>query len=89
LLVFVFQSAFCHPKSAIVYASYPSPKILRRKYYMSKQEDAELILKLYDLRREETMRKARTWLAGFRSGREQRIFAHGDVLLGHGGVARQ
>ena len=29
----------------------------------SKYEDADLILKLYDLRREETMRKARTWMA--------------------------
>lgn len=28
---------------------------------MSKQEEAGLILKLYELRREETMRKARTW----------------------------
>ena len=28
---------------------------------MSKQEEAGLILKLYDLRREETMRKARNW----------------------------
>ena len=28
---------------------------------MSKHEEAELILKLYDLRREETMRKARDW----------------------------
>jgi hypothetical protein len=28
---------------------------------MSKQEEASLILKLYDLRREETMRKARDW----------------------------
>jgi hypothetical protein len=28
---------------------------------MSKQEEAGLILKLYDLRREETMRKARDW----------------------------
>lgn len=27
----------------------------------TKQEDANLILKLYDLRREETMRKARNW----------------------------
>jgi hypothetical protein len=31
--------------------------------YMSKHEEAELILKLYDLRREETMRKARDWFA--------------------------
>ncbi len=28
---------------------------------MSKQAEAELILKLYDLRREDTMRKARDW----------------------------
>src|SRR5947207_10042535 len=28
---------------------------------MSKQEEAQLILKLYELRREETMRKARDW----------------------------
>ena len=28
---------------------------------MSKQEEAGLILKLYELRREETMRKARNW----------------------------
>jgi len=28
---------------------------------MSKHEEADLILKLYDLRREETMRKARDW----------------------------
>lgn len=29
--------------------------------YMSKQDEAGLILKLYELRREETMRKARDW----------------------------
>ena len=28
---------------------------------MSKHQDAELILKLYDLRREKTMREARNW----------------------------
>jgi hypothetical protein len=32
---------------------------------MSKVESADLILKLYDLRREETMRKARNWMFGF------------------------
>ena len=32
---------------------------------MSKQEDAELILKLYDLRREPTMREARNWMFTF------------------------
>lgn len=31
----------------------------------SKTESAELILKLYDLRREETMRKARNWMFSF------------------------
>ena len=31
----------------------------------SKQRDADLILKLYDLRREETMRKARNWMLTF------------------------
>lgn len=31
----------------------------------TKHEDANLILKLYDLRREETMRKARNWFATF------------------------
>ena len=30
---------------------------------MSKQDEAGLILKLYELRREETMRKARDWFA--------------------------
>jgi len=30
--------------------------------------DAELILKLYELRREERMRKARNWLAGYKVG---------------------
>jgi hypothetical protein len=32
---------------------------------MSKVESADLILKLYDLRREETMRKARNWIFMF------------------------
>jgi hypothetical protein len=32
---------------------------------MSKQEDADLILKLYDLRREATMREARNWFFTF------------------------
>ncbi len=32
---------------------------------MSKVESADLILKLYDLRREETMRKARDWMFSF------------------------
>ena len=32
---------------------------------MSKYKDADLILKLYDLRREKTMREARTWFFTF------------------------
>lgn len=32
---------------------------------MKKVESADLILKLYDLRREETMRQARNWFIGF------------------------
>ena len=32
---------------------------------MSKTESADLILKLYDLRREATMREARNWMIGF------------------------
>lgn len=32
---------------------------------MSKVESADLILKLYDLRREATMREARNWFGGF------------------------
>ena len=32
---------------------------------MSKAESAELILKLYDLRREEKMREARSWMLSF------------------------
>jgi hypothetical protein len=32
---------------------------------MSKAESAELILKLYDLRREATMREARNWMVSF------------------------
>ena len=32
---------------------------------MSKYEDANLILKLYDLRREKTMRDARNWFFTF------------------------
>ena len=34
---------------------------VQEKGFMSKHEEADLILKLYDLRREETMRKARQW----------------------------
>ena len=44
---------------------------------MSKYKDADLILKLYDLRREKTMREARTWFFMFNpKGKEDFI----DVL---------
>jgi hypothetical protein len=36
-----------------------------REQQMGKHEDADLILKLYDLRREAVMREARTWWFGF------------------------
>jgi hypothetical protein len=39
----------------------------------TKQEDANLILKLYELRREEVMRKARDWFIGFNPGSMQDI----------------
>ena len=67
---------------------------------MSKQQDADLILKLYDLRREARMREARNWLFTFNptsvqdimdvlTGRAQRPLSHGDFLLGHGCVDGQ
>ncbi|HJR05686.1 MAG TPA: hypothetical protein VJ842_00195 [Pyrinomonadaceae bacterium] len=42
---------------------------------MGKYEDADLILKLYDLRREETMRKARAFMASFNPTSMQDILA--------------
>jgi hypothetical protein len=45
---------------------------------MSKQQDAELILKLYELRREETMRKARDWMMTFNPESAQDVF---NVIL--------
>ena len=45
---------------------------------MGKHDDADLILKLYDLRREATMREARNWLFGFNPTTIQDII---DVLL--------
>ena len=46
---------------------------------MSKYKDADLILKLYDLRREKTMRDARSWFFQFNpKGKEDFI----DVLTG-------
>ena len=45
---------------------------------MSKQQDADLILKLYDLRREATMREARNWMFTFNPTTAQDVI---DVLL--------
>ncbi len=47
---------------------------------MSKQEEAELILKLYDLRREPTMRKARDWF--FAEFNPQSITDFSNALFG-------
>jgi len=53
---------------------------------MSKQEDANLILKLYDLRREATMREARNWMFTFNPTSVQDVI---EVLLGeHSGHYR-
>ena len=46
---------------------------------MSKYKDADLILKLYDLRREKTMREARTWFLTFNPQGPQDFM---DVLTG-------
>lgn len=45
----------------------------------TKQEDANLILKLYELRREEVMREARNWFIWFNPTSMQDIM---DVLMG-------
>lgn len=45
---------------------------------MSKQQDADLILKLYDLRREATMREARNWFFTFNPTSIQDVL---EVLL--------
>ena len=50
---------------------------------MSKHHDAELILKLYDLRREPVMREARNWIFGFNPTSMQDVF---DALLGEHGA---
>jgi hypothetical protein len=47
---------------------------------MSKQEEAGLILKLYELRREETMRKARNWY--FREFNPQSMADFNTALFG-------
>ncbi len=46
---------------------------------MSKHEDANLILKLYDLRREAVMREARSWFFGFNPQSMQDFI---DVMVG-------
>lgn len=54
---------------------------------MSKQEEANIILKLYELRREETMRKARDWY--FREFNPQSIADFMDALFAeHSGHLR-
>jgi hypothetical protein len=54
---------------------------------MSKQEEAGLILKLYELRREDTMRKARDWY--FREFNPQSIADFNNAMLGeHSGYLR-
>ena len=53
---------------------------------MSKQQDCDLILKLYDLRREATMREARNWMFTFNPTSVQDVI---EVLLGeHSGHYR-
>ena len=47
---------------------------------MSKQEEAGLILKLYELRRDETMRKARDWF--FRDFHPESLAGVNDTMLG-------
>jgi hypothetical protein len=54
---------------------------------MSKQAEAELILKLYELRREDTMRKARDWYVS--QFHPQSISDYDDALFGpYGGFLR-
>ncbi|MGH9929954.1 MAG: DUF4760 domain-containing protein [Pyrinomonadaceae bacterium] len=53
---------------------------------MSKHDDADLILKLYDLRREATMREARNWMFSFNPTSVQDIM---EVMMGeHSGHYR-
>jgi hypothetical protein len=53
---------------------------------MSTPQDADLILKLYDLRREATMREARNWMFTFNPTTAQDVI---DVLIGeHSGHYR-
>jgi hypothetical protein len=54
---------------------------------MSKQEEAGLILKLYELRREDIMRKARDWY--FREFNPQSVVDFNDAIFGeHSGHLR-
>ena len=54
---------------------------------MSKQEEAALILKLYELRREETMRKARDWF--FRDFNPQSFLEFDNAMFSaNGGYVR-
>ncbi|MGB8441914.1 MAG: hypothetical protein WA867_15670 [Candidatus Acidiferrales bacterium] len=54
---------------------------------MSKQDEAGLILKLYELRREEVLRKARDWY--FRDFNPQNITDFSNVMMGeHSGYLR-
>jgi hypothetical protein len=54
---------------------------------MSKQEEAGLILKLYELRREDTMRKARDWY--FQQFDPQSIADFNNAMMGeHGAYLR-
>jgi len=45
--------------------NWPAAKQIPRRNYMATPADAELVLKLYDLRREAKMRDARNWFANF------------------------
>ena len=54
---------------------------------MSKHDEADLILKLYELRREETMRKARDWY--FRDFNPQSLADFSEAMMGeHSGHLR-
>ena len=54
---------------------------------MSKHEEADLILKLYELRREDTMRKARDWY--FREFNPKTYAEYNEVIMGeHSGHLR-
>jgi hypothetical protein len=54
--------------------------IQKERPSMSKQEEAGLILKLYELRREDTMRKARDWV--FREFNPQSLDEFNAVMFG-------